>query len=198
MKMVYNVPNILSLYRLCSFPVVLFLALTQKENAFAWMICINLVTDIADGLIARAFHLETEIGARLDSIADIGTFILAFVGIYMFKWPDFEPHIFSFGTFFVLFLCCEILSLIKFGRFPSLHLYSWKIGGYIQGIFFFTLFVFGFYSPYYYFMVTWGILAFLEHISIQLLIPELRSNARGIYWILKERSDSSQLNTGIK
>ncbi|MEZ4967058.1 MAG: CDP-alcohol phosphatidyltransferase family protein [Saprospiraceae bacterium] len=185
MKIPLNIPNILSLYRLLSFPFVFYLAWTGQERLFVWFLCINLVTDILDGLIARVFNMMTEIGAKLDSLADLGTYILAFLGIFLFKSADFQPHLFSFCTFIGLFVLCYLFSLIKFGRFPSLHLYSWKIGGYIQGFFFFALFVFGFSKAFYYIMVTWGIAAFLEHLIIQIIIPEMRSNAKGLYWILR-------------
>lgn len=186
MKIPLNIPNILSLYRLVSFPFVFYLAWTGQERLFVWFLCINLVTDILDGLIARAFNMMTEIGAKLDSLADVGTYILAFLGIYLFKSATFTPHVFSFSIFIGLFVLCNLFSLLKFGRFPSLHLYSWKIGGYIQGFFFFVLFVFGFNTPFYYFMVTWGILAFLEHLVIQVMIKEMKSNAKGLYWILRK------------
>jgi CDP-diacylglycerol--glycerol-3-phosphate 3-phosphatidyltransferase len=187
MKIPLNIPNILSLYRLLSFPFLLIIAIKHYETLFAILLIINLITDILDGLIARTFKLQTEIGAKLDSIADLGTFILAFVGIYLFKWSDFEPHLFSWYLFIGLFLSAEILSLIKFKRFSSLHLYSWKIGGYIQGFFFFLLFAFKFYTAYYYFMVIWGILAFTEHIIIQLIIPKMMINAKGLFWVLKNK-----------
>lgn len=185
-----NIPNILSLYRLLSFPVVLYMALNGHERLFVILLCINLVTDILDGLIARVFHMTTEIGAKIDSLADTGTYILAFLGIWLFKWSDFAPHAWSFLFFFGLFIGSHVLALLKFGRMPSLHLYSWKIGGYIQGFFFFVLFVFGFNTPFYYVMVTWGILAFTEHIVIQLLLKELKSNAKGLYWVLRDMDRS--------
>ena len=182
-----NIPNILSLYRLLSFPIVLMLALLGYEKIFVLLLCINLVTDILDGLIARAFDMQTEIGAKLDSYADTGTYILAFLGIILFKVEEFSPYVFSFSIFVGLYILCDVVSLIKFGRLPSLHLYSWKIGGNIQGSFFFVLFVFGFYPAFYYFMVTWGILEFLEHLTIQFLTKEMKSNAKGLYWVLKFR-----------
>jgi cardiolipin synthase len=182
-----NLPNLLSIYRLLSFPFLLVIALAGFERLFVILLCINLVTDILDGWIARQFNMQTEIGAKLDSIADMGTFLLAFLGIYLFKLADFRPHAISFLTFIGLFVISHVLSVIKFGRFPSLHLYSWKIGGYIQGFFFFVLFVFGFNTPFYYVMVSWGIAAFTEHIIIQLIIPEMRSNAKGLYWVLRDR-----------
>lgn len=182
-----NIPNLLSFYRLLAFPVILFLAITGQKQAFAVLIVINLLTDVLDGMIARLLGQQTEFGARIDSIADMGTYFLVFLGIWLFKRADFAPHILSFSIFIVLLVAALALSLIKFGRFPSLHLYSWKIGGYIQGTFFFILFTFGFFTPFYYLMIIWGILAFLEHIIIQLIIPEMRTNAKGLYWVLKEQ-----------
>lgn len=182
-----NIPNILSLYRLASFPLVLFLLIMGFETIFAILLCINLVTDILDGWIARVFHMKTEIGAKLDSIADMGTYVLAILGIFIFKYSNFDPYMSSFIPFVSLFLFSHILSIIKFKQLPSLHLYSWKIGGYIQGVFFFVLFAIDFYLPFYILMVSWGIAAFIEHIIIQLIIPEMQSNAKGLYWIIKER-----------
>lgn len=184
-----NIPNILSFYRLISFPLIMYLAIIGEEKIFVILFCINLITDFLDGIIARVFKMETEFGARLDSLADIGTYILAILGVFLFKLDEFQPHLNSFYVFIGFYLAPNILSLIKFKRTPSFHLYSWKIGGYIQGIFFFILFVFDFYPAYYYFMIIWGILAFSEHMIIQLILPEMRSNQKGLYWVLKNRHD---------
>ncbi len=184
-KELINFPNILSGYRLLSFPWVLYLALSHQEKLFAGFLIFNLFTDILDGFIARRFNLQTEFGARLDSLADDGTYILAILGIFLFKSDDFAPHLLSFYTFIGVFVASVVISLMKFGKMPSLHLYSSKIGGYLQGFFFFILFAFGFHTIFYYVMITWGILSFIEHITVQLLLPEMRSNAKGLYWILK-------------
>ena len=186
-KNIYTIPNFLSLYRLLSFPFVMYLAISGNEHLFAIFLIINLLTDALDGIIARMFHLQTEFGARLDSIADFGTYIAAIAGVFFFKASDFQPHLVSFFVFIFLLCFAHILSLIKFRRLPSLHLYSWKIGGYIQGAFFIVLFVFGFYPPLYYIVIIWGILAFCEHIIIQLIIKQMQSNAKGLYWVLKNK-----------
>lgn len=189
MKIVFNIPNLLSFYRILAFPFLLWFVIAGKETLFAIFLVINLLTDVADGYIARRFNMTTEFGARLDSIADILTYLLAFAGIYAFKLNDFMPHIISFLIFVALNVVSILLSLIKFGRFPSFHLYSTKSGGYIQGAFFIFLFTIGFITPFYYFMIAWGILAALEHISIQLIIPQMRSNVKGLYWVLKEKEN---------
>ncbi len=183
---IYNIPNLLSSYRILAFPIILWFALTGKQDLFAIFLVVNLLTDVADGFIARKFNLESDFGAKLDSWADNFTYILAFTGVYVFKLEEFLPNIVSFLVWMSLLFSALFFSVIKFGRFPSLHLYSWKIGGYIQGAFFIVLFSYDFITPFYYLMITWGILSALEHLSIQLMIPEMRSNVKGLYWILRD------------
>jgi cardiolipin synthase (CMP-forming) len=188
-KELLTIPNILTFYRIITFPVILWLAVSGFERLFAILLIINLLTDVLDGLLARLLHQQSEFGARLDSIADIGSYILAVTGIFIFKADEFAPHLTSFLVFLSLFIAAIMLSLIRFGRFPSLHLYSWKIGGYIQGAFLIVLFANDFFTEFYYIMICWGMLSFIEHIIIQLIIPEMKSNQKGLYWVLKNRHD---------
>jgi len=181
----WNIPNILSLYRLISFPFVLYIAIKGFENLFVLLLVINLITDILDGLIARLFNMETKIGALLDSYADFGTYILAITGVILFKSSDFEPHKISIIIFFVFFLAPYAVSLLKFRKMPSLHLYSSKIAGYIQGFFFFVLFVIKFYEWFYYLTIFYAIITFIEEIIVQLYIKEMGSNLKGIWWVIK-------------
>jgi len=190
---IFTIPNLLGFYRLLMFPVILYFIISGKETLFAIFLVINLLTDVADGIIARRFNLVTEFGAKLDSLADNFTYLLAFLGLIIFKLDDFMPHIISFVIWSGLMISVVAVSLIKFKKFTSFHLYSFKIGGYIQGAFFIVLFTYGFVTPFYYLMVIWGILASIEHITLQLIIRELRSNAKGLFWLLKEKNQNSQL-----
>jgi len=182
-----NLPNVLSLYRLFSFPFILIFIFLGHESIFAFFIWFNLTTDILDGWIARRFNQMTGIGAKIDGLADNGTYILAITGVFVFKWADFEPHALSFFTFLVVFIIARIFSLIKLRIFFSFHSYAAKTSGYINGTFFIVLFVFGFYEWFYYVMITSGIIMLLENIIITILLNEPRSNVKGLYWLLKER-----------
>ncbi len=183
----FNVPNALSMYRLLSFPFLLWMVLTGRENLFAIFLCINLVTDILDGLIARGFNLQTKFGARLDSLADNGTYILAFLGIVYFKMDDLKDVMWMLYLFLFLFIVGNLTSLIKFKKFPSLHLYSTKIAGYVQGIFFFTLFAVGYYPWLFYFAMIMGYISWTEEFVILMRLDKMKSNARGVYWLWKEK-----------
>jgi cardiolipin synthase (CMP-forming) len=186
-KKIVTVPNLLSFYRLLAFPLILWFIISGKERLFTVFLIINLVTDFLDGLIARIFKQETDLGAKLDSFADDLTYILAFTGLLVFKGNDFMPHLISFIVFMAFLTGSVVMSLIKFKTTPSFHLYSTKISGYIQAGFFICLFTIGFVPVFYYIMIVWGILAATEHMIIQLVIPRMRSNVKGLYWVLKEK-----------
>jgi CDP-diacylglycerol--glycerol-3-phosphate 3-phosphatidyltransferase len=186
-----TIPNIITLYRLLAFPVILYFIVTEKERLFAIFLIINLFTDIIDGYIARRFKMETEIGARLDSFADNLTYVLAFAGCFVFKLEDLRPHLTGMVIFISFLVLTVVISLLKFRKFPSFHLYTTKIGGYIEGAFIVILFTFGFFAPLFYLMIFWGIIGAIEHIAIQIIIPEMRSNVKGLYWVLKEKKSEN-------
>lgn len=184
---VWNLPNAISMYRLLSFPFLLFLIFDGNESLFAILLCINLASDAVDGIIARTFKLQTEFGARLDSLADWGTYILAFTGIYNFKMPDHGEDFWLLYPFIGLIVFYNLFSFVKFRRLPSLHMYSTKLGGYFQGIYFFGLFSYGYYAPIFFFAMIWGWLSSIEEIIILVYLKELQSNVKGLYWVLKSK-----------
>lgn len=182
-----NVPNIISFYRLITFPLVMYLAFGKFEKLFIILLAINLVSDVLDGFIARTFNLQTEFGSRLDSYADIGMYITAITGVIVFKMDDIAPHFIVLIVFIVSYFLPKIIAFIRFKRFPSFHLYSSKIGGYMQGIFIFIWFVFEFNVVAYYIVLIFGCLTFIEQSIITVISPRLQSNEKGLYWILTNK-----------
>lgn len=183
---VLNVPNLISLYRLLAFPVILFMALTARENWFIILLCISLVSDAIDGSIARYFKLQTNFGAALDNLADIFTYAMALLGLFIFKWTEIEPHAWILYLFLTLFVLSYIIALFRFGKIPGLHLYSAVSAGYIQSIFFFVLFVFGFYPWMYFLAVGWGVIAYTEKILVLFKLDDIKIGVKGLYWLLKK------------
>ncbi len=184
----WTIPNILSLYRICIFPFILYLIVCKNEQLFAVFITISMVTDILDGLIARVFKMQTQIGTKLDSWADIGTYFLAFLAIYIFKWNELKPYTVSIVIFLTAYLLSYSIMLVKFRKVIGLHTYLFKITGYVQGAFIVTLFVYIFYLPLFYLAICIGVLACIEEMIIVLVISKPVSNAKGLYWILKDKN----------
>lgn len=186
---VLNFPNILSFYRLVISPVILFFVLSGQENIYAIFICISLISDILDGNIARLFKLQTRFGAALDNLADMCTYVLAFIGIYIFKWGEIEPYAWAFYMFIGTLLASYVVAFIRFRKIPGLHLYSAVSSGYAQGIFIFVLFAFGFYPWLFYTVTFWGTLAYIEKIFVLLRLDDIRSGVKGIYWLIRTQSN---------
>jgi cardiolipin synthase len=145
------------------------------------------VTDILDGLIARAFKMQTKIGAKLDSWADTGTYILAFIAIYLFRWKEIKNEWVILLIFFVTWVISYAFVLIKFKGLIGLHTYLSKITGYLQGGFMVILFLFGYNVWLFYLCLCAGILACIEEIIIIMMIGQPMSNVKGLYWILKNK-----------
>lgn len=71
-----TIPNVLSLLRLASVPVFLWLFLTDRENAAVILYAAGAWSDFFDGVIARRFDQVSELGKLLDPLAD-RVFIIA-------------------------------------------------------------------------------------------------------------------------
>jgi CDP-diacylglycerol--glycerol-3-phosphate 3-phosphatidyltransferase len=189
---VLNVPNLISLYRLLIFPVILYFALTGREQWYVILLCISLISDVLDGNIARIFKLQTNFGAALDNLADIFTYAMALLGLFLFKWSEIEPHAWILYLFLSVFLLSYLVSFYRFGKIPGLHLYSAVSAGYVQSVFFFVLFVFGFYPWMYYLTVGWGAIAYIEKIFILFKLDDIKIGVKGLYWLMKK--DRERLN----
>ncbi|HLU94763.1 MAG TPA: CDP-alcohol phosphatidyltransferase family protein [Membranihabitans sp.] len=188
---IINVPNVLSMYRLLVSPVILYFALTYNEKWFVILICISLVTDILDGNIARIYKLQTNFGAALDNLADMFTFAMALLGLVLFRWTEIQPHAWLLYLFLGIFVLSYIVGFSRFGKIPGLHLYGAVIAGYLQGLFFFVLFLYGFYPWLYYLAVGWGILAYIEKIIVLWRLDDIRIGVKGLYWMMKEDAEES-------
>lgn len=189
----WTIPNVITSYRLFMAPVILYFIISGQENLFAIFLVVNLLTDVIDGYIARRFKMETEIGARLDAFADYFTYILVFIGLFVFKLDELKPYLVSAIIFVSMLVLTVIVSVIKFRKFHSYHTVIEKSGGYVQALFFIGLFTIGFIGPLYYFMIVFGILGAIETIAIDILIPEMRSDILGLYWVLKERKAARKM-----
>ncbi len=70
-KRIVTIPNILSLFRICLIPVIVWLYCFKENYLLATaVLTLSGVTDVVDGFIARHFHMISDVGKALDPIAD--------------------------------------------------------------------------------------------------------------------------------
>ena len=70
-EQILTVPNLLSVIRLLMIPLIIWLYIGVKHYPAATGVLVaSGITDIADGIIARKFHMVSDLGKILDPIAD--------------------------------------------------------------------------------------------------------------------------------
>lgn len=182
-----QLPNLLSSARLLAVPLLVALAFTRRETAFTWILIPALLTDIADGLVARVFHLESRLGAMLDTLADTGLLFVALYGVWVFHPEVLHEHAWLCGTAVALWVLEDLAALARYRRLSSFHTYSSKIVGNLLGVFVGWLFLFGF-EPWLLYLAAGGsIVASLEELALIMLLPRWRADVRGIWWVLREK-----------
>jgi len=182
-----NVPNALSVYRLAAAPAILYGLFSDHRLLFAWLIIINLATDALDGFIARHWHQETSLGARLDSLGDLTTDFLALLGLFVLEPSFMRSHLLAIGLLFAFYLASQVLSLLRFRRLVALHLLSSKLTNILLAVFFTTYFLVAYVPVLFYAVIVVGVLDGIEDIVVLCLLTEQRENVRGLYWVLQER-----------
>ncbi|MBQ2819176.1 MAG: CDP-alcohol phosphatidyltransferase family protein [Clostridia bacterium] len=70
-KKIITLPNILSFFRICLIPVIVWLYCVKKDYLLTTLVLIlSAITDIADGIIARHYGMISDFGKAFDPIAD--------------------------------------------------------------------------------------------------------------------------------
>ena len=74
-----NVANLITLARLIAVPVVIWAILTDEMAAAFWIFVAAGLSDAIDGIIARHFHEQTELGSYLDPLADKALLVSVYI-----------------------------------------------------------------------------------------------------------------------
>jgi cardiolipin synthase (CMP-forming) len=72
-------PNLITLARLLSVPVAVWLILNQHFATAFWLFVIAGISDAVDGFIAKRFRAKSELGAYMDPLADKALLVSVFV-----------------------------------------------------------------------------------------------------------------------
>ncbi|MGZ5863160.1 MAG: CDP-alcohol phosphatidyltransferase family protein [Methyloceanibacter sp.] len=74
-----NIPNTLTLARIVSVPLIVWLIITHEMSAAFVLFLLAGLSDAADGYLAKRFGWHTELGAYLDPIADKALLVSIYV-----------------------------------------------------------------------------------------------------------------------
>jgi CDP-diacylglycerol--glycerol-3-phosphate 3-phosphatidyltransferase len=187
-KRAYYFVNAITLYRLVAAPLMVFLLIYSRPDIFKWMIGISFFTDAIDGYFARKFNVASIAGAKLDSIADDLTIVVAMAAVFVFKTEFVKEQSIIFICLFALLIIQTIYALFRYGKISSFHTYSAKIAAILQGSFFILLFFLPepLYPLFYIAAFVTGV-ELLEELFITHFLPEWETDVKGLYWVLKRK-----------
>lgn len=180
-----NIPNLLSVFRIVIFPVLIILIIVDDKNVFKWLIGLSFFTDLIDGYIARKLKMETKQGSKLDSIGDMFTLFAAAIGFIVFENHFFKEHIFPISTAMGLYFFQLILCLIKYKKISSFHTYSAKIAFIFTGSFFIITFFMGIIEGLFWVAIILAILECLEETLIVFLLPKPKQDVKSVFHVWK-------------
>jgi len=167
-----NSANLITSLRIIFIPYLVYTAFLDQRKEFVVAAGLLYLTDILDGNVAKLLHCRSEIGRKLDSLADFAFYAaVLFLVIYLcpegvarYWWLILIP--------FMLVVLPKFLGAYYLKRVPTLHLRIWQytalpamVWGLVSVYFGFNVATLVFCN----FLSLWG---FVEEVSVYLVMKE--------------------------
>ena len=164
-------------------PVLLWFVARPNEAAFTWVLLPAMLTDVADGWIARRRHVRSRLGSRLDSVADTLLLCAGIAGVVAFKREVLVDHAWWCAAALALWAleCC--VAFARYGRLSSFHTYLSKTAGVLLALYAAVLFIHGHEAWLFYAATGVAMAASLEELLLLRRFPQWRADVRGLWWV---------------
>ena len=185
-KQAWYIINGITLYRIIAAPGLLVLLFTKQYDIFKWLLGVSFFTDLIDGYLARKFKVTSILGTKLDSIGDDLTVLVGLTALFVLKAEFIKQHIIIFIILLALFLVQTTYALIRYRKMTNFHTYLAKTAALFQGVF--LILVFFTEEPsliLFYAATIITTLELTEEIILVNLLPQWKTNVKGIFWVLK-------------
>lgn len=176
-----NLPNIVTLLRIIGTAALIFTVFPSPEFIIIYSFCG--ATDIIDGALARGLHAQSELGSKLDSIADIFFYAVSIAVMMpvLLKTVSLPIWIITIAVVAIRAISYAVAAL-KFHRFSSLH--TW--GNKITGALIFTLpYILKFFDRFFpvvaAVVVTVAALSSIEELALHLTLKEYDPERKSIF-----------------
>ncbi len=193
-----SIPLALTIFRICSAPVLMIFAALGRERYFLWLAIAALLSDVLDGALARRLGASSETGRLLDSWADLLIALVSFAGATLL-WPDTMRQE---AGYFALILAALVIpnawGLLRFHRLLGYHTLSAKTSGVLLAVGAVSLFT-GL-TPVVFRLASFVELAVAaEYIAISLLIPEWTGEMKSVWhaWVVRRLSREAGPGPGV-
>lgn len=186
----YYMVNGITVYRLIAAPVLLFLVLNGWIGVFKWLLAFSFFTDAIDGYLARKYNVVSVMGAKLDSLADDMTVLVAIIALLVWESAFLLEEYVWVLSLLVLFLAQLAFALVKYGKITSFHTYLAKGAAVLQGAFL----VLSFFLPspprlLFHIAVTVTVLQLIEEIAMIFLLRKWQADVKGLRAALRRKKE---------
>jgi CDP-diacylglycerol--glycerol-3-phosphate 3-phosphatidyltransferase len=179
-RSVVNLPNAISLGRLVLAPAMIVIAWHQQASLFRAVFTAAVVSDLLDGVLARILNQRTEFGAKLDSWADMATYLALFFGTCIL-WPRFiDAHLGLLMGGFGVYTVAFSFGFLKYGRLTSYHTLGGKLTAVLMACSMILWFFGGPEWPFGTALVV-AMASGIEQIAITLVLPAWRPNVPSLW-----------------
>lgn len=176
--MLRMLPNFITSIRILGTFCLLFLK--PFSVVFYVIYSISGLSDLLDGFIARKLKVESEIGARLDSIADLLFYSVMIIKIFP-KLLEILPSSLwmAVNSVIVIRISSYLVAAIKYKRFASQHTWLNKASG--AAVFLIPCIINLQYAvPIYFVLCSITGIASIEELTIHLINKEYHSEVRSL------------------
>jgi cardiolipin synthase len=183
-----HIPNAITLSRGVG-ALLLFAAIAGgRERLLAWLLLACLASDFLDGFVARLLRCTSHLGAVLDTMCDIVMHAAAIAGAVIYR-PDFlRSNLALIGALALAWPLLLAMELVRYRRPAAFHTYNTKIAAALGGVFVALLLLDAAADWLFYIAAAACAIACVERGLLVLMLPVPRSDLRGLYWVLKERT----------
>lgn len=182
-----NVPNLLSVVRIIGGGLLVTIALTHRPYWFVGVYLLFAFTDLIDGPLARWLGQSSEIGAKLDSIADVSLSTSLLIGASILSWDLLQGELPFISVAVGSYVLCVVVAFWKFKHMPSFHTYAAKVNHLLVAIGFLCVILQWSVWPLRLAAVT-TILTNIEGIAICWLLDEWKTDVPSVFGIKRKTS----------
>ena len=129
MRKCITIPNCITASRILGAIFLIFIAPFSMPFYIVYTICG--FSDAIDGLVARAMKIESEFGAKLDSVADLIFYSVLLTKIFPFLWKELPRGIWiAVAVIISTRIAAYLTACFKHKKFASIHTYANKLTGF--------------------------------------------------------------------
>ncbi|MEA3419921.1 MAG: CDP-alcohol phosphatidyltransferase family protein [Campylobacterota bacterium] len=181
-----TIPNLLSIFRIVAAPFLILVGWLGSPTLFFVLFGMMLLSDALDGYFARKLHQTSKLGAKLDSLGDIATYLSVPFAVW-WLWPEIilreAPFIIAA---ILIFIAPAFFSLSKFGELVSYHTWITKASALLMSAGLIVMLATG-NALLFHIAVFFLPVEAIENIAITQILSEPKNNIRSFWHALKER-----------